>query len=183
MSVDPTGMVEKEPPPPPGSKQPRSISESMDAGGSNPRFGAQTNTAVAGSVGAVATRSLVAEFGAWLASAGTAVAPYVAALLMVSDASPAALAQQKAKEAKADDAKKDADTTDKPKTEATPTTHPDNFKPVKGTKAKKNPDTGEVWEKDKLHKDHYEVYKNRKQFDKGVRDRDVWEDGRPKRFF
>ena len=42
MSVDPTGMVEKEPPPPPGSKQPRSISESMDAGGSNPRFGAQT---------------------------------------------------------------------------------------------------------------------------------------------
>jgi len=44
MSVDPTGMVEKEPPPPPGSNQPRSISESMDAGGSNPGFGAQTGS-------------------------------------------------------------------------------------------------------------------------------------------
>ena len=44
MSVDPTGMVEKEPPPPPGSNQPRSISESMDAGGSNPGFGAQTDS-------------------------------------------------------------------------------------------------------------------------------------------
>jgi len=49
---------------------------------------AQTNAAVAGSVGAVATRSLVAEFGAWLVSAGTAALPYVAAILMVSDASP-----------------------------------------------------------------------------------------------
>ena len=44
MSVDPTGMVEKEPPPPPGSKQPRSISESMGAGGSDPGFGAQTGS-------------------------------------------------------------------------------------------------------------------------------------------
>jgi RHS repeat-associated protein len=72
---------------------------------------AKTNAAVIGSVGAVATRSLVAQFGSWLMgalnTAGTAVAPYVAALLMVSDTSPAALAQQKAKEANADAAKKD----------------------------------------------------------------------------
>lgn len=35
-------------------------------------------------------------------------------------------------------------------------------------------------EKDKLHKDHYEVYKNLKNYEKGVRDRSVWLDGRPK---
>jgi len=48
MSVDPTGMVEKEPPPPPGSNQPRSISESLGADGSNLVFGAQTGGLLVG---------------------------------------------------------------------------------------------------------------------------------------
>ena len=34
-----------------------------------------------------------------------------------------------------------------------------------------------------LHKDHFEVYKNRKNYDKGKRDRSVWDDGRPKDTF
>ncbi len=112
MSTDPTGMEE-------------AINAHARKGADNDERGLQdddtqkkrketertrTNTAVAGSVGAVATRSLVAQFGSWLMgalnTAGTAVVPYVAALLMVSDASPAALAQQKAKEANADAAKK-----------------------------------------------------------------------------
>ncbi|MGI8770700.1 MAG: RHS repeat-associated core domain-containing protein [Acidobacteriaceae bacterium] len=65
----------------------------------------------------------------------------------------------------------------------TPTTAPGNFEPVKGTPAKKNTQTGEIWEKDRLHKDHYEVYKNKKSFEKGNRDRSVWADGRPKQKF
>ena len=44
----------------------------------------------------------------------------------------------------------------------TPATHPENFDPVKGTSGKRDKETGEIWEKDKLHKDHYEVYKNKK---------------------
>ncbi|MGO4134313.1 SpvB/TcaC N-terminal domain-containing protein [Rhizobium brockwellii] len=67
--------------------------------------------------------------------------------------------------------------------EQTPATHPDMFEPVRGTKAKKHKETGEIMVKDPLHKaqPHYEVYKNKKMFDKNVRDRDVWADGRPKR--
>ncbi|CAH2706644.1 hypothetical protein NCPPB1935_02510 [Xanthomonas campestris pv. nigromaculans] len=64
----------------------------------------------------------------------------------------------------------------------TPSTHPDQFEPVRGTKGKVNKDTGEVFELDKLHKDHWEVYKNRRNYEKGRRDRDVWDDGRPKRY-
>ena len=64
--------------------------------------------------------------------------------------------------------------------EATPATDPDRFKPVRGRSGKVDAETGEIWEKDKLHKDHYEVYKNQKDYDKGRRDRDVWSDGRPK---
>ncbi len=77
MSVDPTGMVEKEPPPPPGSNQPRSISESMDAGGSNPGFGAQTSGIIASGFSlsglngqAFATAGGVFVKGADLASSG-----------------------------------------------------------------------------------------------------------------
>jgi hypothetical protein len=67
--------------------------------------------------------------------------------------------------------------------EATPKTHPDNFEPVKGTPGKRDSQTGEIWVKDKLHKDHYEVYKNKRDFDKGKRTRSVWEDGRAKETF
>ena len=34
-----------------------------------------------------------------------------------------------------------------------------------------------------LHRDHYEVYKNKKQWENGNRVRDVWSDGRPKGCF
>jgi len=44
-----------------------------------------------------------------------------------------------------------------------PTTDPKAFEPVEGTPAKRNKETGEIWERDKLHKDHYEVYKNKKK--------------------
>jgi RHS repeat-associated protein len=64
--------------------------------------------------------------------------------------------------------------------EKTPSSHPDDFENVRGTKAKRDKETGEIWEKDRLHKDHYEVYDNKKDYDKGKRDRSVWEDGRPK---
>lgn len=67
--------------------------------------------------------------------------------------------------------------------EETPTTNPGNFKNVRGRPGKENKTTGEVWEKDKLHKDHYEVYRDRKAYENGTRDRDVWTDGRPKRTF
>jgi RHS repeat-associated protein len=67
--------------------------------------------------------------------------------------------------------------------EETPNTDPDKFENVKGSKAKKNKETGEIWEKDLLHKNHYEVYKNKKLWEKGVRARDVWLDGRPKSTF
>ena len=64
--------------------------------------------------------------------------------------------------------------------EKTPGTDPDRFRPVRGRSGKVDSETGEVWEKDKLRKDHYEVYKNQKDYEKGVRVRDVWADGRPK---
>ena len=70
-----------------------------------------------------------------------------------------------------------------PERERTPSTDPGNFEPVKGSKGKKDTDTGEIWEKDKLHKDHWEVYGNKRDYEKGKRDRDVWDDGRPKRKF
>ncbi|WP_246033253.1 hypothetical protein [Shewanella canadensis] len=67
----------------------------------------------------------------------------------------------------------------------TPLTDPNLFRSVRGCKADCNIKTGEIWEKDLLHKNqpHYEVYKNRKNYDKGKRDRAVWEDGRPKQEF
>ena len=48
---------------------------------------------------------------------------------------------------------------------------------------KKNKETGEIWEKDKLHKDHWEVYRDKRDCEMGKRSRDVWDDGPPKRNF
>ncbi|MRD46978.1 hypothetical protein GHT07_06795, partial [Caenimonas koreensis DSM 17982] len=70
-----------------------------------------------------------------------------------------------------------------PDRENTPTTNPDDFEFIRGASGKRNKKTGEIWEKDKLHKDHWEVYGDRKDYEKGRRNRDVWDDGRPKRKF
>jgi len=67
--------------------------------------------------------------------------------------------------------------------EVTPTTDKSQFEPVRGTSARRNRDTGEIWVKDRRHKDHYEVYKNKKDFENGVRHRAVWEDGHLKEEF
>jgi hypothetical protein len=67
--------------------------------------------------------------------------------------------------------------------EHTPTTHPEEFESVRGSKAKRHKTTGEIWARDLLHKDHYEVYKNKKAWEKGNRNRAVWEDGRLKECF
>ncbi len=74
----------------------------------------------------------------------------------------------------------DGDNTD---LEHTPKTHPEEFGPVRGSPAKINLATGEIWEFDRLHKDHYEVYKNKKMYEKGKRKRSIWEDGRSKDCF
>ena len=49
---------------------------------------------------------------------------------------------------------------------------------MRGSAAKENIETGEIWEKDKFHGDHYEVYKSKKMQEKRLRDRSVWDDGR-----
>jgi hypothetical protein len=69
--------------------------------------------------------------------------------------------------------------------EKTPFTNKELFKNVKGCKGKCSIETGEIWERDLLHKNqpHFEVYKNKKNFEKGKRDRAVWEDGRLKQEF
>jgi len=69
--------------------------------------------------------------------------------------------------------------------EHTPKTHPEEFGPVRGSPAKKNKETGEFWVEDKSRHsgDHYEVYRNQKDWEKGIRDRDVYKDGRQKRKF
>ena len=67
--------------------------------------------------------------------------------------------------------------------EPTPETSPEDFEPVKGSKAKCNISTGEIWERDLLHRDHCEVYKDKKKWEKGERDRAVWSDGRLKEKF
>jgi RHS repeat-associated protein len=63
------------------------------------------------------------------------------------------------------------------KAEHTPTSHPDEFGPVRGSSAKVNKSTGEIWERDTTHGNHWEVYKNKKQWENRKRDRDVWMDG------
>jgi len=67
--------------------------------------------------------------------------------------------------------------------EVTPSTSSKAFEAVKGSPAKRNKETGEIWVKDRLHKDHYEVYKNQRKFERGKRSRSVWADGRAKEKF
>jgi hypothetical protein len=67
--------------------------------------------------------------------------------------------------------------------EPTPDTAADKFEPVKGSRAKRNFDTGEIWELDQLHRDHWEVYKDKKRWEAGIRVRAVWRDGRLKQWF
>jgi hypothetical protein len=67
--------------------------------------------------------------------------------------------------------------------EPTPDTQPTAFEPVRGRRARRNRETGEVWQADLLHGDHWEVYKTVKDFERGDRDRAVWSDGRLKEKF
>lgn len=61
----------------------------------------------------------------------------------------------------------------------TPATDPDKFRPVRGHKEKQHEETGEIWQKDQYAHggEHYEVYRNRKMWENGNRDRSVWKDG------
>jgi hypothetical protein len=75
--------------------------------------------------------------------------------------------------------------------EHTPTTHPDEFDRVRGTSdAKVNKKTGEVWVRDRLHKDEWEVYRTRRDFERqrehvggDRRHRAVRDDGTVKEIF
>ena len=78
-----------------------------------------------------------------------------------------------------DDAKDGGDSN----TEITPASDSKAFRPVRGTKGKEHTKTGEIWERDLLHKNHWEVYKDRNSYEKGKRDRSVWDDGRLKEKF
>ncbi len=62
--------------------------------------------------------------------------------------------------------------------EETPDQHPQRFTAVHGRRARRHLGSGEIWQKDLLHGDHWEVYKNLRDFDRGRRDRAVWSDGR-----
>jgi RHS repeat-associated protein len=65
----------------------------------------------------------------------------------------------------------------------TPATNPDRFESVRGQPAKRDRQTGEIWVFDRLHKNHYEVYKNWRDYERGRRSRSVWTDGRLKETF
>ncbi len=67
--------------------------------------------------------------------------------------------------------------------EETPETQPAAFEPVRGRRGRRHVRTGEIWEKDRLHEDHWEVYKDLKRYEQGLRDRAVWSDGRLKEKF
>ena len=67
--------------------------------------------------------------------------------------------------------------------EHTPDTRPDLFEPVRGRRARRSRETGEVWQADLLHGDHWEVYKTVRDFERGNRDRAVWSYGRLKERF
>jgi RHS repeat-associated protein len=59
---------------------------------------------------------------------------------------------------------------------------PDNprdkqFSNVRGTNCKIDNSTGEIWCPDTLHKDHWEVFRNRKKFESNDRHRGVWRSG------
>lgn len=43
--------------------------------------------------------------------------------------------------------------------EDTPESKPDSFESVRGRRARRQRDTGEIWQRDLLHNDHWEVYK------------------------
>jgi hypothetical protein len=64
--------------------------------------------------------------------------------------------------------------------EDTPDVRPDYFEPVRGRRARRHRQTGEIWQKDLLHGDHWEVYKTISHFERGDRHRAVWSDGRLK---
>jgi len=68
-------------------------------------------------------------------------------------------------------------------TQSTPKTDPGRFEPVRGQPAKRDKETGEIWVLDRLHRNHYEVYKNRRDYERGRRSRSVWADGRLKQTF
>jgi RHS repeat-associated protein len=56
------------------------------------------------------------------------------------------------------------------------------FDPIRGAPCKINRNTGEVWCRDQLHKDHWEVYKNKRDWERSrrgqdTRDRSVWDNG------
>jgi hypothetical protein len=67
--------------------------------------------------------------------------------------------------------------------EKTPITDPQLYEPVRGSKAKRNRATGEIWYPDLKHKNHWEVYKNKKDFETGKRNRAVWDNGELKQNF
>jgi len=70
----------------------------------------------------------------------------------------------------------------KERREPTPATCPRLFewKSVEGKKVAEGKKTGEIWELDYLHGDHFEVYSNGRAFRAGTRTRAVWLDGRQK---
>lgn len=65
----------------------------------------------------------------------------------------------------------------------TPDTRSDLFESVRGRRARRHRETGEIWQADLLHGDHWEVYKTLRDFERGTRDRAVWSDGRRKETF
>ena len=67
--------------------------------------------------------------------------------------------------------------------EETPDLRPESFEPVRGRRARRHRQTGEIWQLDLLHGDHWEVYKSLKDFERGARDRSVGSDGRLKEGF
>ena len=67
--------------------------------------------------------------------------------------------------------------------EETPETQPAVFEPVRDRRGRRHVQTGEIWEKDRLHENHWEVYKDLKRYEQGARDRAVWSDGRMKEKF
>jgi hypothetical protein len=67
--------------------------------------------------------------------------------------------------------------------EPTPDTNPLAFEPVRGRRARRNRETGEVWQADLLHGEYWEVYETLKDFQRGDRDRAVWSDGHLKEKF
>lgn len=54
---------------------------------------------------------------------------------------------------------------------------------MRGRRARLHCVTGEVWQKDLLHDNHWEVYKSLRDFEHGRRARAVWSDGRLKEKF